>query len=240
MGRDKTMFYLRVWLIGLSVVHRYGDIFPITPTGRVVACLCSLFGSATIGILVSVLVDRYQRVFARKLFINEAPIDFEDYSDEEDSQLELEVRSDERESLPQALEATPRPTPALLAPPTSFLGKPNRIHFILGYVHDEEQEVSVGLLETVRSIIAEQQMTGENISFSLISHEARQTQSLYGVKFGLDSSSDEDGDREQLKEISGDSRGKGSVLKTFQRRPVDLDQHPSQRNIVSEGVGTSE
>ncbi|CAF3301135.1 unnamed protein product, partial [Rotaria sp. Silwood2] len=49
----------------------YGDIAPITPIGRIIACLCGLCGATTIGMLVSVLVDRYQRVFARKLYINE-------------------------------------------------------------------------------------------------------------------------------------------------------------------------
>ncbi|CAF1563684.1 unnamed protein product, partial [Rotaria sordida] len=63
----------------------YGDITPITPAGRVIACLCGLCGATTIGMLVSILVDRYQRVYARKLYINEDIIDFHDLSDDENN-----------------------------------------------------------------------------------------------------------------------------------------------------------
>lgn len=46
-------------------------MFPITALGRVLACLCALFGAATTGMLVSVLVDRYQRIYNRKKFFPE-------------------------------------------------------------------------------------------------------------------------------------------------------------------------
>ena len=46
----------------------YGDMFPITPIGRNLSCLCALFGAVTMGMLVLVLVDRYQRVYNRKKF----------------------------------------------------------------------------------------------------------------------------------------------------------------------------
>lgn len=38
--------------------------------------------------LVSVLVDRYQRVYVRKLYTQEEEIDFSDYSDDENNDLE--------------------------------------------------------------------------------------------------------------------------------------------------------
>jgi len=44
---------------------------PITAVGRVLTCLCALFGAATMGMLVSVLVDRYQRVYNRKMYVLE-------------------------------------------------------------------------------------------------------------------------------------------------------------------------
>ncbi|CAF3558429.1 unnamed protein product [Rotaria sp. Silwood1] len=65
----------------------YGDIVPITALGRLTAVLCALSGVGTIGMLVSVLVDRYQRVYTRKLYIKPEQIDFNDYSDEEDEGL---------------------------------------------------------------------------------------------------------------------------------------------------------
>ncbi|CAF2716856.1 unnamed protein product [Rotaria sp. Silwood2] len=66
----------------------YGDIVPVTPFGRLIAVLCALSGVGTIGMLVSVLVDRYQRVYTRKLYIKPEQIDFNDYSNEENEDLE--------------------------------------------------------------------------------------------------------------------------------------------------------
>ncbi|CAF3696620.1 unnamed protein product [Rotaria sordida] len=70
--------------------RRYGDMVPITALGRLTAVLCALTGVGTIGMLVSVLVDRYQRVYTRKLYIQPEQIDFNDYSDEENEDLETE------------------------------------------------------------------------------------------------------------------------------------------------------
>ncbi|CAF1350273.1 unnamed protein product [Rotaria sordida] len=68
----------------------YGDLVPITALGRLIAVLCALTGVGTIGMLVSVLVDRYQRVYTRKLYIKPEQIDFNDYSDEENEDLETD------------------------------------------------------------------------------------------------------------------------------------------------------
>jgi voltage-gated potassium channel len=54
------------WAILTIKSVAYGDMFPVTPIGRILACLCALFGAATIRMFVSVLVDRYQRVYNRK------------------------------------------------------------------------------------------------------------------------------------------------------------------------------
>ncbi|CAF2030182.1 unnamed protein product [Rotaria magnacalcarata] len=43
-------------------------MYPTTVIGRILACTCAYFGVATSGILVSILVDRYQRVYNRKRF----------------------------------------------------------------------------------------------------------------------------------------------------------------------------
>ncbi|CAF0713846.1 unnamed protein product [Adineta steineri] len=53
----------------------YGDMVPITYLGRIITCLCALSGPATMGMLISVFVDRYQRVYNRKMYIweSEAP-----------------------------------------------------------------------------------------------------------------------------------------------------------------------
>lgn len=49
-------------------------MYPVTAVGRVLTCLCALFGSSTMGMLTSVLVDRYQRVFNRKMYISETDV----------------------------------------------------------------------------------------------------------------------------------------------------------------------
>ncbi|CAF3672877.1 unnamed protein product [Rotaria sp. Silwood1] len=67
----------------------YGDIVPVTVLGRLTAVLCALTGVGTVGMLVSVLVDRYQRVYTRKLYIKPEEIDFNQYSDEENEDLEM-------------------------------------------------------------------------------------------------------------------------------------------------------
>lgn len=43
--------------------NSYGDIYTVTVVGRIIACLCALSGAVVLGMLVSVLVERYQRVF---------------------------------------------------------------------------------------------------------------------------------------------------------------------------------
>ncbi|CAF3107250.1 unnamed protein product [Rotaria sp. Silwood2] len=67
----------------------YGDIVPVTALGRLTAVLCALTGVGTVGMLVSILVDRYQRVYTRKLYIKPEQIDFNEYSDEENEDLEM-------------------------------------------------------------------------------------------------------------------------------------------------------
>ncbi|CAF3737511.1 unnamed protein product [Rotaria sp. Silwood1] len=67
----------------------YGDMVPVTTLGRLTAILCALTGVGTVGMLVSVLVDRYQRVYTRKLYIKPEQIDFNKYSDEENEDLEM-------------------------------------------------------------------------------------------------------------------------------------------------------
>ncbi|CAF1026532.1 unnamed protein product [Rotaria sordida] len=69
--------------------RRYGDMVPVTALGRLTAVICALAGVGTIGMLVSVLVDRYHRVYNRKLYIKPEQIDFNEFSDEENEDLEM-------------------------------------------------------------------------------------------------------------------------------------------------------
>ncbi|CAF3564979.1 unnamed protein product [Rotaria sp. Silwood1] len=71
------------WGIITITTVGYGDMYPITVIGRILACSCAYFGVATSGMLVSVLVDRYQRVYNRKKFSPEQIISAADPSNSE-------------------------------------------------------------------------------------------------------------------------------------------------------------
>jgi hypothetical protein len=77
--------------------YRYGDMCPITAAGRVITCLCALFGAATMGMLTSVLVDRYQRVYNRKMYVLEsetASAEFDIESELDDETNSIRSRQD--------------------------------------------------------------------------------------------------------------------------------------------------
>ncbi|CAF0897400.1 unnamed protein product [Didymodactylos carnosus] len=85
----------------------YGDIYPITAIGRIFASLCAVFGTATIGMLVSVLVDRYQRVFTRKLYIKEhdESIELDEYADDDDEKTHAGLEPDWHNKLRNSVNA---------------------------------------------------------------------------------------------------------------------------------------
>lgn len=49
-------------------------MYPVTVTGRILTCLCALVGASMMGMLVSVLVSRYQQVYDRKMFVHDPEI----------------------------------------------------------------------------------------------------------------------------------------------------------------------
>jgi hypothetical protein len=67
------------------VFFRYGDLSPVTPLGRALASLCAIFGISVVSMLVSVLAERYQRVYTRKLFLNEQYSDNLVFEDDENN-----------------------------------------------------------------------------------------------------------------------------------------------------------
>ena len=222
---------------------RYGDIVPITPIGRIIACLCGLCGATTIGMLVSILVDRYQRVYARKLYINEDMIDFNDFSDDDNNDTDSKgdssqlhrhsnMRETENPNASARINAAFRSdnpnnetkttdmslvSDRLTAQGNLFDRRNSSVHFIVGYVDNEEHETSRDLLETIRSVVAGKQTGTSSIELSIISKEPHQSSS-YNVKFGISLSSDEemdDDDDEELTEIVSGYGSKGSVLRKF-------------------------
>ncbi|CAF1075589.1 unnamed protein product [Adineta steineri] len=71
------------WGIQTITTVGYGDMYPITATGRVFGCACAFFGVATSSILVSVLVDRYQRIYNRRKYFPEQILSVVESSDNE-------------------------------------------------------------------------------------------------------------------------------------------------------------
>jgi len=225
---------------------RYGDIVPITPTGRVISCLCALCGAATIGMLVSVLVDRYQRVYVRKLYIQEEQIDFDDYSDDENNDTELkdgndftdnrrisnienpDARAKENALDEQNTLELPQTPDSQLAEGSPTQRTNNRIHFIVGYVDNDKHDISRDLLEKISSVVGNKQTSGDNILLNVISNENTQDSSPFDVHFNIESSDDDD-----LTEITKGHSNERNVLKTFKRpvSPTDGQLNNSEKNV---------
>lgn len=164
-----------------------------------------------IGMLVSVLVDRYQRVYARKLYTQEEIIDFDDCSDDETNSIQLNQNDiedpDQRARINSAFDSD---TPNEIA----IHRQNSRVHFIIGYVDDQTQQTSSDLLETIGSIIVDKQSIDENIRLSVISPDddclQERLSTSHDVQFDVSSVSDE-----ELTEIGSGQGKKGSVLKSF-------------------------
>ncbi|CAF4389314.1 unnamed protein product [Rotaria sp. Silwood2] len=91
------------------------------------------------------------------------------------------------------------------------------VHFIIGYGDNKKHEKSRGLLETINSVVAQKQISGENIELSIIPEEKQQS-NPYAVKFRISFSSDEDtddDDDEELTEIVTGCGNRGNVLRKF-------------------------
>ncbi|CAF1149384.1 unnamed protein product [Rotaria sordida] len=71
------------WGILTITALGYGDICPTTVIGRILACLCAYCGITMSGMLVSILVDRYRRIYNRQIFSPEEIVSPADPSDHE-------------------------------------------------------------------------------------------------------------------------------------------------------------
>ncbi|CAF0913555.1 unnamed protein product [Rotaria sp. Silwood1] len=255
-----SIFTATYWGIITIASVGYGDITPITPMGRIVSCICALFGAATMGMLVSVLVGRYERVYVRTVFIDEAVIDFFDYpNDENDDINSQELNQSLEQQTSSQIEDVDIQTKAnvindnntLKTPSTPFgqyrenpmksIGSPT--HFIIGYVKNENREIPNNLIEKVNSIIANKQTPGNNISVNIVSDQNIQESLPFDVQCQLESSSDEESadndDNESLTEIRHGFKSQGSVLKTFQRCESETDDELKNIEIISNEILTN-
>ncbi|CAF3657924.1 unnamed protein product, partial [Rotaria sordida] len=199
----------------------------------------------------------YQRVFARKLYINEDIIDLHDLSDDENNDTDSKRGSGQlhrRFNVKETEDSNARtksnsafekddqhviptitisPTPDIEVINENSMNRHNSgFHFIIGYAGNEKHEKSRGLLETISSVVAQTQTSGDNIELSIISDE-KQPSNPYGVKFCVSFSSDEDtdddddgddddddnddddddDDDEELTEIVTDHGNRGNIFK---------------------------
>lgn len=198
-------------------------MYPITVAGRVMAAICALCGTATSGILVSVLVERYQRIYTRRLYVQEKPLDFS-------------VDNIETESRGRSSHANSEITASICSTRRNILTQltmnrdTRRIHFLIGYVIDHEETVSESLIEKILSIIEDKRRFGLNSFFHRIDdYESNDDSS---VKFNISTSSESDEESEKEREINdpftqiiSGQRGKNDVLKTFERRLTETSRN---------------
>ena len=111
------------------------------------ACFAAIYGISTVSMLVSVLVDRYQRVFNRKRFLNEEYVDevlFDDTSspsinDDDGECLESQIADDKPSNSVSQQEIQPdvREKPDAVKSEPAPSGK---VHFIIDYMSDDEDD----------------------------------------------------------------------------------------------------
>jgi hypothetical protein len=139
---------------------RYGDLSPITPLGRALASLCAIFGISVVSMLVSVLAERYQRVYTRKLFLNEQYSDNLVFEDDENSDPSCLLSNDEHSlesqtSVTKNIEAIPH-----LDDNHSFTGiskedeseekkSSEKIQFVIGFISDEQTKSKESMMTEV-------------------------------------------------------------------------------------------
>jgi hypothetical protein len=198
---------------------RYGDISPKTPAGRVIACLCALSGAGTIAMLVSVLVDRYQRVFNRKLYVEPVQIDFDDYSDDEESNEFIHIQGETaRLEINQDEEIISDP----LSSPSS-----NRVRCIISYTNDDRNEESQNLIDRLRSIVSETQSDLNDIKLNVITDTAASDQFPLGpspFRFNLDVKNNTSGITTIIEDSSPSSDDDGTS-----ENSVQLSSHVQNR-----------
>ncbi|CAF5027614.1 unnamed protein product [Rotaria sp. Silwood1] len=94
-----SIFTATYWGIITITTVGYGDLAPSTPGGRMIGCFCAVSGTGTIAMLTSILVDRYQRVYNRRMYIKRQEIHFDDVFNIKKNDLESKHYNQDRASL---------------------------------------------------------------------------------------------------------------------------------------------
>ena len=124
---------------------RYGDLTPITPWGRAIACFAAIYGISMVSMLVSVLVGRYQRVFNRKRFLNEEYPDEILFNDTYPSIANVDPSTEgqiESDTVPVLLcndDVLPE-EPEIHSQVEKSDVSSSKVRFIIGYMSDDDDE----------------------------------------------------------------------------------------------------
>jgi hypothetical protein len=165
---------------------------PVTVGGRIIACFCALSGIGTIAMLTSVIVDRYQRVYNRRMYIKPEKIHPEDiFNDEQDdlvskphsqSRGSRVVNDDSNDEVHKQQQDIPRidrdqcPTETKDDEESSDSsviytvdGDENQVHLIVSCTDNDNSQISHDLSNTISAAIKEENFTGSNNEVNIIS-----------------------------------------------------------------------
>ncbi|CAF3939402.1 unnamed protein product [Rotaria magnacalcarata] len=205
-----SIFTATYWGIITVISLGYGDIIPITTAGRIISCFCALCGTATMGILTSVLVGRYRHVYAQTIFIDEEALDFYKYFNKEDERINsmpfkrssnyheiLNIENSNEPAMENIIDQTnTTEVPQILNVQSIKMNTmesiSNQKYFILGYVKHRKQTISQALLEKINAIIEKKRRLGITLSLNIISDKMNSEFSTMDVKFQLGSSSSDE------------------------------------------------
>ena len=179
---------------------RYGDMCPISPLGRVITCLCALSGPATMGMLVSVLVDRYQRVYNRKLYVPEAEVEqvafdhLVNSDDDTNSVFSLSRQSPKRafsQTLSHSLASLQMKRKHMTSQLSSAI-KPPKFHFLVSFNdHAHDKNVADEVVTEMKNKLTEAiSNTDVNMDLKLIDHNNQELWAYSSLSSGSTYSSD--------------------------------------------------
>ncbi|CAF1465883.1 unnamed protein product [Adineta ricciae] len=147
------------WGIITITTVGYGDMYPVTVAGRILTCMCAFFGVAISGMLVSVLVGRYQRVYNRKMFFPEQILSAIDESSTE--------QDEKQEFINKRLSKVPRKTVfSTIIPPVT--PRPSVVSSIDYKNYLDSKKLSSYKIQFVISIYESQGKSLDNYSMDLM------------------------------------------------------------------------
>jgi len=128
----------------------------VTPLGRALASLCAIFGISVVSMLVSVLAERYQRVYTRKLFLNEKYSDnlvFEDDENTDSFRSETPTRK-QSESLPNTDETLIYKEISEEDEKERSENSTEKIQFVIGFISDDSKKIKQSMMiEVIKELL---------------------------------------------------------------------------------------